>query len=151
MRTFAGKIPSNFMKRLLLFVFSLLVVVTARSQYTFHTFDIQSGLTDNDVRAILRDQYGFMWFGTINGLDRYDGYHCKTYLAALLGNYENTISAIHEDADGRIWIQATRHLFIYDREADRLSSDIHGYRGGHQIATGRCRQEPVVCFRAYLI
>ena len=125
LRTFAGKIPSNFMKRLLLFVFFLLAVVTARSQYTFHTFDIQSGLIDNDVRAILRDQYGFMWFGTINGLDRYDGYHCKTYLAALLGNYENTISAIHEDADGRIWIQATRHLFIYDREADRLSSDIH--------------------------
>ena len=110
--------------RHLLFLLFLLTGWTGRAQYTFHTFDVKSGMSDNYVQSILRDQYGFMWFGTINGLNRYDGYHCKTYQTTPLGTYNNSISQVLEDAGGNIWIQTPERLFIYDRKNDRLDSVI---------------------------
>ena len=112
------------MRQFLFLSLFLLAAMTGQAQYTFHTLDIKSGISDNDVRAILRDQYGFMWFGTANGLDRYDGYHSKTYLTSSFGNYGNTIADIHEDATGRLWVQIRERFFIYDRETDQLSTDI---------------------------
>ena len=74
----------------LLFLCFLFVGWVAKAQYIFHTLDVKSGMSDNYVQSILRDRYGFMWFGTINGLNRYDGYHCKTYLTTPLGTYNNS-------------------------------------------------------------
>ena len=59
------------------------------ARLVFRTFDVKSGISDNYVLSILRDQYGFMWFGTINGLNRYDGYQCN---GTLLLNWEPTIT-----------------------------------------------------------
>ena len=106
----------------LLFLFFLLMGLAGRDQYIFHTLDVKSGMSDNYVQSILRDRYGFMWFGTINGLNRYDGYHCKTYLTTPLGTYNNSISQVLEDAAGNIWIQTPERLFIYDRKNDRIDS-----------------------------
>ena len=106
----------------LLFLFFLLMGLAGRAQYIFHTLDVKSGMSDNYVQSILRDRYGFMWFGTINGLNRYDGYHCKTYLTTPLGTYNNSISQVLEDAAGNIWIQTPERLFIYDRKHDRIDS-----------------------------
>ena len=38
---------------------------------------------------MLRDQYGFMWFATLNGLNRYDGYQCKQYWVTDSDTYSN--------------------------------------------------------------
>ena len=111
------------MKYYLFFVF-LLITSMAQAQYVFHTFDIKSGLSDNDVRTILRDQYGFMWFGTSYGLSRYDGYRCKTYNTSPVSNYKSAIADIHEDGVGNIWVKNLEQLFLYDRETDQLTSDI---------------------------
>ena len=108
----------------LLFLCFLFVGWVAKAQYIFHTLDVKSGMSDNYVQSILRDRYGFMWFGTINGLNRYDGYHCKTYLTTPLGTYNNSITQVLEDAGGNIWIQTPEQLFIYDRGKDRLDSVI---------------------------
>lgn len=110
--------------RHLLFLLFLLIGWTGRAQYTFHTFDVKSGMSDNYVQSILRDRYGFIWFGTLNGLNRYDGYHCKTYQTTPFGTYNNSISQVLEDAAGNIWIQTPGRLFIYDRGKDRLDSVI---------------------------
>jgi ligand-binding sensor domain-containing protein len=57
----------------------LLILITARlkaqsNQFQFSHLDINGGLSHNDVTSIFKDKKGFMWFGTISGLNRYDGY-----------------------------------------------------------------------------
>jgi PAS domain S-box-containing protein len=67
----------------------------------------EDGLSQNAGLAFLQDKNGFMWIGTQDGLNRYDGYTFTIYKndpdnAASLSN--NSINALMEDRDGQIWI-----------------------------------------------
>ncbi len=65
------------------------------------------GLADNTVEAILQDHTGFMWFGTNDGLSRYDGYKFTTYRHDPQQSNslsQNHIHDLFEDKDGNIWI-----------------------------------------------
>ena len=46
---------------------------------SFQTFTTQEGLADNNIHCIIQDSKGFMWFGSEEGLHRYDGYNLKIY------------------------------------------------------------------------
>ena len=48
--------------------------------YYFKNLSVQNGLSQNTVHAILQDKQGFMWFGTKDGLDRYDGISFRTFM-----------------------------------------------------------------------
>src|SRR5690606_18261295 len=68
---------------------------------------IEQGLSNNYVTKIFQDRHGFMWFGTYDGLNRYDGYQFKVYKnqpenAATLP--DNRIIDIIEDPSGHIWV-----------------------------------------------
>lgn len=99
--------------------------IQVSARLAFRTFDVKSGISDNYVQSILRDRYGFMWFGTINGLSRYDGYQCRNYTTMQLGTYNNCINFVKEDASGNIWIQTPQAYLCYNRELDELNKDIH--------------------------
>ena len=49
------------------------------SQTPVSYLGINQGLSNNSVRCILKDHKGFMWFGTFDGLNRYDGYNFKVF------------------------------------------------------------------------
>ena len=100
--------------------------IQMKAGLVFRTFDVKSGISDNYVLSILRDQYGFMWFGTINGLNRYDGYQCKQYTTTQLGTYNNCINSVVEDASGCIWIKTPGPYLCYNRELDEIDKDIFG-------------------------
>src|SRR6185436_7091889 len=63
----------------------------------FETITINDGLSQGMVNCILQDRYGFMWFATKDGLNRYDGYHFVVYrhdpsnAASIADNYVETI------------------------------------------------------------
>ena len=69
----------------------------------FNRLSIREGLSYAVVHSVLQDRHGFMWFGTVAGLDRYDGYNFKVYGADDNGPgdlHATTISALAEDQDG---------------------------------------------------
>src|SRR5689334_14782324 len=74
-------------------------------RFTHLTSD--DGLAQNTVEAILQDRQGFMWFGTVDGLSRYDGYRFITYRNNpddTNSLSQNHIRDLFEDKDGMIWI-----------------------------------------------
>ena len=90
----------------------------------FEHLTVQDGLSDNRVLSIIQDSKGFMWFGTSDGLNRYDGYKFKTYRhdpTDSLSLGESKIQVLYEDHLSELWI-GTRGggLCRYDRENDRF-------------------------------
>jgi len=80
----------------------------------------EQGLSQSVVTCILQDSRGFMWFGTQDGLNKYDGYEFTVYRYdedfqwSISGNF---IRCIFEDASGNLWIGTDRDgLNKYDRE-----------------------------------
>ena len=68
---------------------------------------IANGLSQNTVTCILQDRKGFMWFGTRNGLNRYDGVEFKEYHHKLndsVSMSQGLVLSIYEDAAGTLWI-----------------------------------------------
>jgi signal transduction histidine kinase/ligand-binding sensor domain-containing protein/DNA-binding response OmpR family regulator len=86
---------------------------------------IEKGLSNNNVTCIFKDHYGFMWFGTFQGLNRYDGYGFKVFknklgdTTSLANNY---VSAIAEDQNNNIWIGTQRGICIYSNNTAQFSS-----------------------------
>jgi len=93
------------------FVAALLAVAgSARGEprnVRFERLSLEQGLSQSYVNCILQDRRGFMWFGTQDGLNRYDGYGFTVFKHDALdpGSLShNTVWALHEDRDGTLWI-----------------------------------------------
>ncbi len=79
------------------------------------------GLSQSTVTSILKDRYGFMWFGTEDGLNKYDGYRFTIYRKNLSDKNSiagNSISALYEDKAGNLWIGTKEGLSRYNRHND---------------------------------
>lgn len=80
------------------------------------------GLSQSSVQAILKDKYGFMWFGTQDGLNRYDGYTFKVYRHQPKdpGSLRKShITSLYEDRQGNLWVGTLNGaLSMYDRKHD---------------------------------
>lgn len=83
-------------------------------RYYFKTLDIQNGLSQNTVNAILQDRNGFLWFGTKDGLDRFDGLSFRVFKKETHALGNNFITALHEDRDGKIWVGTDAGVYVYD-------------------------------------
>ncbi|RKY98672.1 MAG: hypothetical protein DRQ13_03300, partial [Ignavibacteriae bacterium] len=75
--------------------------------YIFKQLTVNDGLSQSTVFATIQDSRGYMWFGTINGLNRYDGYDFKVYSNIPTDSTsitDNFISALFEDDENFIWV-----------------------------------------------
>ena len=106
----------------ILLVGAPLFVLSATS-YFFHTVNVKDGLADNFVRDVVRDSYGYLWFSTINGLSRYDGYLLRNYIPHQSGEHSNDIHMVRETADTTLWMICDRELFTYDRKYGKWKKD----------------------------
>ncbi|NDW10792.1 hybrid sensor histidine kinase/response regulator transcription factor [Dysgonomonas sp. 520] len=101
---------------ILLLFSSVLAVGESSDNYYFTTISGESGLSQNNVKCILQDSWGFMWFGTRNRLNRYDGksikvFDCKDVIADV---ENNNITALYEDADKKLWVGTDEGIYIYN-------------------------------------
>ncbi|MBC8053135.1 MAG: response regulator [Sphingobacteriaceae bacterium] len=82
------------------------------------------GLSSNNVYAITKDRYGFMWFGTDDGLTRFDGLNFVVYRNAPENPKSlrvNEITTLHEDKTGRLWIGTNGGaISLYDRKTNEF-------------------------------
>ena len=104
---------------ILLFLLGLPSLLTAAQNalhYGFRQVGSDDGLSASYVKSIAQDSNGFMWFGTKNGLNRYDGVSVKTFNChdKKSGKRNNNIGAIYENADGNLWIGTDRGVYILD-------------------------------------
>jgi signal transduction histidine kinase/ligand-binding sensor domain-containing protein/CheY-like chemotaxis protein len=91
----------------------------------FSSLTIDNGLSQSNVKSIVKDRYGFMWFSTDDGLNRYDGYNFIIYRHDATNIHSlptNNISAIFEDKDGNLWIGSSGGLSLYDRNTDTFTT-----------------------------
>ncbi|MBR5676705.1 MAG: response regulator [Paludibacteraceae bacterium] len=111
------------MKRIALLTFLLIqmCLLGAKEHYVIQHYSIKDGMSQNTVMAILQDKQGFMWFGTWDGLNRYDGYEFETYKAmdqGVAAQVNNRVVTIYEDAKEQIW-WSTYDNHYYKMDATR--------------------------------
>src|SRR5690349_3637844 len=93
------------------------VLLAQSSSYRFSQLDVSAGLSHNQVNCIYKDQTGFMWFGTMSGLNRYDGYTFKIFKHNLndsLSLNDDYIIKIFEGPQNKMVVQTRSGLNIYD-------------------------------------
>lgn len=89
-----------------------------------HYLGIEHGLSNNAVTSIYQDKYGFMWFGTYEGLNRYDGYNFKVFRNNLTDStslVNNWIVAIHEDERHNIFVGTKKGTNLYNITTGKFS------------------------------
>ena len=104
----------------------------------FEHLTLDDGLSQSNVLTVLQDSQGMMWFGTENGLNRYDGYGFQ-YFTRERGNPHalgsDFIFDVKEDASGTLWIGTNGGgLATYDRETDRFTNYRHDPANPDSIA-----------------
>ncbi len=91
----------------------------------FEHLTIANGLPESTIRCILQDHLGYMWFGTQNGLVRYDGYNMKVYQPDpkdSLSISDRQIYALYEDKSGTLWVGTEKGgLNHFDRKTETFT------------------------------
>ena len=104
----------------LLTLLALLCPMQGKASYMFKHYGVQNGLSQSTVYTIMQDRTGFIWIGTKEGLNRFDGTSFKIYRAyndehSLQSDF---ITSLYEDADGNIWVGTDIGVWIYNPMTD---------------------------------
>ena len=93
----------------------------------FEHLSVKDGLSQLSVLAIYQDAEGFMWFGTRNGLNKYDGYDFHIFRESDPDNYisHSHIECMAEDGNGHLWVGTKRGLNRYDRATGSFKQYYH--------------------------
>ena len=99
---------------------SICIFAQEYSDFYFTRVNGENGLSESNVKAILQDSYGFMWFGTKNGLNRYDGTSILQFDCDDLeeGTGNHNIGALFEDKERNLWVGTDRGVYIYNPAVD---------------------------------
>lgn len=99
--------------------------VSPQKEILFERLTVKNGLSQGSVLCILQDKRGFMWFGTEDGLNRYDGHSFKVFRSnprdtvSLARNY---IEALYEDKEGTLWVGTKGGLCRFNRTTETFTT-----------------------------
>ena len=95
------------------------------------------GLSNRNVNCVMEDSYGFLWIGTADGLNRYDGYEFVVYKNDVWDTTSLSspiINVLTEDAKGNIWIGTRNGLNLYQRLSDSFVRYTHDPKNEYSIS-----------------
>lgn len=127
-------------KNFLLILLFIVLLSSIRGQFSNVRFDrlsVKQGLSQSTVTSIVRDSLGFMWFGTYEGLNRYDGYDFKVYKVEdkpSNGLSDNFISCLLIDSKGILWVGTANGLNVYDQKKDKFSFYKHDKNNNNSLS-----------------
>jgi len=95
------------------------------SSYYFKNYQVYNGLSSNTITSILQDRKGFMWFGSRNGLNRFDGNMFRVFRnnpadTASIGS--NSIFSLYEDHDQQLWVGTYKGIYLYNPIKETFST-----------------------------
>jgi len=108
------------LKKLLLLLVLVIPFWSAQCQnrpFYFKNYQVQNGISSNIITTITQDKKGFMWFGSRNGLNRFDGttfriFRNKPTDSTTIGS--NSILSLYEDQHEQLWIGTYKGIYIYN-------------------------------------
>jgi signal transduction histidine kinase/ligand-binding sensor domain-containing protein len=123
-------------------IFTIFLIIchcrTNAQPFYFRHYQVENGLSNSTVFCSTQDKYGFLWFGTREGLNRFDGYHFKlfNYSDKLITHNDNLsihdsnekippgsdmIYCLFSDPGGSLWVGGRNGLFLFDRQQEKMT------------------------------
>ncbi len=103
----------------------LLNPLIAQMNISTEIITVRDGLSNNNARDIIQDKYGYLWFATADGVNRYDGYEIKVY-KNIPGDTTslpaNVTFRLYEDSQGTFWVSTDNGLARYNRNRDTFTT-----------------------------
>ncbi len=119
----------RLVKKINLTFFLVLFCASINAQnYDFKHYSIKDGMSQSVVNCVFQDKEGYIWFGTQNGLNRFDGYTFKKFISNPLDNKsitDNWIFDINETKNGNLLIATQNGLHIYNKKTDAFTRIEH--------------------------
>jgi len=111
---------------------SISVCFSQTPAFTIKYLGVENGLSNNVVNSLYLDGFGFMWMGTYDGLNRYDGYHFKIFRNgwgdenSLVNNH---ITVLNGDQKSRVWVGTQKGISYYDYADSKFHQLFYQDRG----------------------
>ncbi|ADY53111.1 histidine kinase [Pseudopedobacter saltans DSM 12145] len=105
---------------------SILTVKADEKDLNFMNLSTKNGLSSNIVNSIHKDRYGFIWFATDDGLNKYDGKNFTIYRKNASNIVSNEVLDLYEDKSGNLWVSTSGGLTLYNRNLDSFISYLKG-------------------------
>jgi signal transduction histidine kinase/ligand-binding sensor domain-containing protein/DNA-binding response OmpR family regulator len=130
----------NIYRHLLLIIllFATGACFSQNQNFKFEHIGTADGLSQINVSCIIQDSRGFMWIGTRDGLNKYDGYRFTIYNHSFQDNNtisNNQIEDLLEDKEGNIWIATLDGLNKYERKSGRFIRYMHDSHNSNSISS----------------
>ncbi len=125
------------------FLWAFLLLLSAGStaqdlNLHFVNFSSRDGLSSSTVNAVIKDRYGFMWFATDDGLNKFDGVRFTVYRHNVNDSTSlrsNRVLALYEDKNGDLWVGTSVALSLYERKKNAF---VHQNFTGGNAARAIC-------------
>ena len=131
------------MKKSKLKLYSSLIVficspLIAQMNISTEILTVRDGLSNNNARDIIQDKYGYIWFATADGVNKYDGYEITVY-KNIPGDTTslpaNVTFRLYEDSEGTLWVSTDNGLARYNRTKDTFTT--FRYSSSNEETTNR--------------
>lgn len=119
----------------MLTLFAWLLPEPSQANYMFKHYGVETGLSQSTVFTVIQDRTGFIWLGTKEGLNRFDGTSFKIYRAHNDEHslHSNIVTSLFEDVKGNIWVGTDIGVWIYNPMTDAFSPFHAKTAGGTRV------------------
>ena len=110
------------------------------NQYRFTRINVNHGLSHNQIKTVFKDRQGFLWIGTISGLNRYDGYTIKVFRnnpGDSTSIISSDVNKVFEGPKGKMWIHTWLGTNVYDPVAETFNRNTNRILNKFSIPEGQ--------------